>query len=437
MTSGKQSAPKYLNFSATVVAGLLILLSIRSVVFADSQSSKLDFDQGADPAQVLETVRSREDPKEISELLGKGQSLSLLPTLTSIDLPPELEEILKKIVAENPDSQQGGAGICSKVVRIPADPCVLVPPSPHCQLPSPSSNKKFSKGSVLGPFVDIILNSAVYADAAQFPPLLRMILPPPQQLLNDWDKIDAKRLELLSDAQGLDVEDQELYDDGVALLQVKETIKNRGKILDEQMAAYNEGCLGDSPTYPDDYCDAWREQYNTCVANIHNPEVECSNAKLAAWRRKYAELQPKGDVFRALAKKWEDEQIKPFIQESGKALDEAGITTVRVQAQGDDMPGGGKSVVASFVGPMCVEMGEQLLMDLKDKLTSRELAQRDVALMKAANWMRNVAAPAGGIHGPWAYSGGFHNPDPEPKNARIDVEVKRGHAFLYCPATKK
>ena len=433
MTSGKQSAPKYLNFSATVVAGLLILLSIRSVVFADSQSSKLDFDQGADPAQVLETVRSREDPKEISELLGKGQSLSLLPTLTSIDLPPELEEILKKIVAENPDSQQGGAGICSKVVRIPADPCVLVPPSPHCQLPSPSSNKKFSKGSVLGPFVDIILNSAVYADAAQFPPLLRMILPPPQQLLNDWDKIDAKRLELLSDAQGLDVEDQELYDDGVALLQVKETIKNRGKILDEQMAAYNEGCLGDSPTYPDDYCDAWREQYNTCVANIHNPEVECSNAKLAAWRRKYAELQPKGDVFRALAKKWEDEQIKPFAASAAQAIAGQKFTTVRLQAQRGtliEVPNGSKA--RSVPGVMYLSQGLSLLNEFWAGLTPSQQNVRRKAILNVRSYMEKASA-SGGL-GPTPQIP-FYDQEPHSSNdPRIDLQVIRGLAFVPDPS---
>jgi len=432
MISRRQSAPKYPNSSATVVAGLLIFLSIRLAAFAETQPSKLDFDQGAEPAQVLDTVRSRENSKEFSELIGKGQSLSLLPILKSIDLPPELEGIFRRFAAENPDSQQGSAEICSKVVRIPADPCALVPPSPQCQLPSPSSNKQRSKGSVLGPFVDIILNSVVYADAAQFPPLLRMILPPPQQLLNDWDKIDAKRLELLSDAQGLDVEDQELYDDGVALLQVKETIKNRGKILDEQMAAYNEGCLGDSPTYPDDYCDAWREQYNTCVANIHNPEVECSNAKLAAWRRKYAELQPKGDVFRALAKKWEDEQIMPFARKAETALAEGGMTSVVVQAQGGGLQ---KSVKKNVFRPVTVGEGFEMMDALWQQLTDTERKTRDKAIAQARDFVLETSV-VGGVVAPPKVERNFHNPDVNPSDARIDVVIWRGRAFVSTPALR-
>ena len=41
--------------------------------------------------------------------------------------------------------------------------------------------------------------------------------------------------------------------------------------------------------------------------------------------------------------------------------------------------------------------------------------------------------PAGGIQGP-AGNMPFYNDDPSPKNARIDIQVIRGRAFVNCPA---
>ena len=131
----------------------------------------------------------------------------------------------------------------------------------------------------------------------------------------------------------------------------------------------------------------------------------------------------------------ESQRVIPFSNAAKKALEEDGArrTTVRFQAQGDDMIPGKYHNADVALPSLCLEAAEQTLKELVGMLTAAELRRRDQAIQRAFHWMRSVAMPAGGIQGP-AGNMPFYNDDPSPKNARIDIQVIRGRAFVNCPA---
>lgn len=282
-------------------------------------------------------------------------------------------------------------------------------------------------GYLFGPWQPKILGNEDYKKAQDYPSLIELLLPPVRDPLKaNWHDIETVRGDLLANAANLEPVDRQLYQDGVNLDNDAVGLNKQRDDLNAEVAQYNSQCAG-KPSNPT--CDNWRTDLLRRMGILQGL-INQHNDNFAAWKTKVDELQSEGTTLDGKIISW-GASIGAFILNAENALENNGITTVRVQAQGDDMPGGGKSRVVSVAGPMCVEMGEQLLAELKSILTNSELKQRGEALGAAANWMRSAAA-SGGILGP-APSKSFYNSNPDPKNARIDVEVKRGRAFVNCP----
>lgn len=124
-----------------------------------------------------------------------------------------------------------------------------------------------------------------------------------------------------------------------------------------------------------------------------------------------------------------------FSKETRVEVLDTGETHVVFQAQGDDIPGHGKSFHVRLPIPyLCVEAGEQALMELRQMLTDSEYRRRNQAIVKAGAWMRKTAN-TGGLQGPQE-NFPFYNDNREPHNARIDIEIWRGKAFVHCPVAK-
>jgi hypothetical protein len=93
---------------------------------------------------------------------------------------------------------------------------------------------------------------------------------------------------------------------------------------------------------------------------------------------------------------------------------------VRLQAQGSNLQ---KAVTFDQQEPVTAAQALQGLEQLKGRLTRRELAMRDQALLKAAAWIA-AAARVGGAEPPG--KSGFTNRGVRGRVAGIDVEILRG-----------
>lgn len=103
----------------------------------------------------------------------------------------------------------------------------------------------------------------------------------------------------------------------------------------------------------------------------------------------------------------------------------------RLQVQGDDM----KPELSwpwartKSQGPLPGDLALQQLAILRGKCNKKQLAQRDQAFKKAQRFIEN-AMKTGGIQTPPKVQKTFQNsPPPDPKNARVDIEVWEGTAF--------
>lgn len=287
-------------------------------------------------------------------------------------------------------------------------------------------------GFLFGPWQPKIFSHEGYKKAQEYPPLIEFLSPPVRDPLKvKWQDIEKVRGALLADAAILEPVDQKLYQAGVALDEEADRLNGERDDLHTEIDQYNSQCAG-RPSTPS--CERWRADL-VWRSDVLQGKIARHNENIVVWRRKAAELEGEGKKLDERIVSW-GATVGAFAMAVETALSDAGVTTVRVQAQGDDIPRGGKSRVASVVGNMCVEMGEQLIVELRDILTSSELIPRGEAFGAAANWMRNVAAPVGGIPGP-SPSKSFRNANPVPKNARIDVEVMRGRAFVFCQSVGK
>lgn len=328
------------------------------------------------------------------------------------------------------------AAIERSTKEIGSYPCEAIPP---LQEPPPAQGllqcPGRAKGPLYGPFLPLVLNNARYTEASAYPPLLQQ-LPPDvgAPLLRDWAAIDAEKTDLESVARPLDADDDKVSVELDRLNAWDSRIKRRGELIDEEAARYAAACLG-RPLPPDQlqYCRGWQQRLNQCI-DAHNAEADRSDAYYAGWLTRRDTVKSRGDAFKVKVNAWVDAKIVPFIAAATKATDDAGRTTVRIQAQGDDIPDrGGYSVSIDQLRPICLGDGLRGLASVQARLNNRQFAARDQALLKAERFMRNAAAN-GGV-GP--SENNFKNVPADPPNARIDVTVFRGLAFVDCSAASR
>ncbi|NJN74458.1 MAG: hypothetical protein HC799_17530 [Limnothrix sp. RL_2_0] len=106
----------------------------------------------------------------------------------------------------------------------------------------------------------------------------------------------------------------------------------------------------------------------------------------------------------------------------------------RIQAQGDDIDRhtqGGYSRAWAKEASITRDEGICFLEELEQECQPRELARRTKAFLKAKNFIRR-AAQGGGV-GPESQPPSFIDQKNDIKNARVDIEIRKGLAFIPPP----
>lgn len=287
--------------------------------------------------------------------------------------------------------------------------------------------------------VERVQNSEPYAAALEYPPLIEVLEPADRDPLRaEWQIINTERTGLLSEANALETEDWKLYERAVAIDQNAERLNFRQEKLSIEIDNFNRQCTG-RPLPPDEYetCVRWRTDLRRRL-DEHNAEVVQHNNIVEQWRREAADLinrvgatlsettKQKNVSFIPRVIAWEQQKITPFIDRAVKALRRAQMTSVRVQAQGGGLE---LSVKKNELRPVTLIEGNSMLDELWLQLSPRQQEQRVFAFEQARAFMLETAA-VGGVTAPPKVSRSFHNPNTDPHDARVDVEIFRGRAFV-------
>ncbi|MBI4655164.1 MAG: hypothetical protein HY746_00300 [Elusimicrobia bacterium] len=149
-----------------------------------------------------------------------------------------------------------------------------------------SLQKEFSKGGpgyFHGPYPPWVLDNSHYKYALKYPPQLQQHEHPvAQQLLVEWNSIEAIKGTLLNEAYALNSRDSGLYQELVLLQNEREALKQEIGKFNAEVVAYNQQCAGQPVNQ---YCtnwsnriEAWRADLTKRV-NIHNQKVESFNIR--------------------------------------------------------------------------------------------------------------------------------------------------------------
>ena len=283
-----------------------------------------------------------------------------------------------------------------------------------------------------GHWQQFILNDAYRPAALERLPLIEALpsdLRDPLKL--KWADIESVRAKLLTAAASLEAVDKTLYSDAVVLDQNAENLEKQGELLRQEVRDFNDACV-DRPLPPDQHqrCLRWQADLKARIG-LYNQKVERHNLQVEAWKKRAGEVQDKGDVISGKTREW-SASIGAFILLADNAIDGNKANRVTVQAQGK-MPPVEKSVSVITANPLCKEAGLAMLDELWEKLTTSERAERDEAIDKARNWIRGC--PAAGVSAPIDQQ--FYNRNPRDPQARIDIVVHKGTAFVTCPCCSK
>lgn len=374
-----------LKRAAVFLAGVAFSLALTQ---AHAQPPKIDFDQGVDASQVLETLRNRTPIIAIN----KG---TLIPLLTAL---------------------------------------------------------KDSDFSVTGPIsgLDLVARieqSEPYKNALQYPPLIEVLDPVDRDpLMAAWKEINTIRAALLSEADSLEKEDLRLYERAVVIDRNADRLNLRAEKLSAEIDNFNRQCTG-RPLPPGEYeaCLRWQNDLTRRLRE-HEAEVLQHNKNVEKWRAEAADFRKrvgtsskgtpkqKNVSFLGRGLAWEHLKIGPFSNTSAAAARRSNVTRVTIEAQGRNPPVQ-KSVSLVTKEPVCKSVGEGMLGNLLSQLTESELADRDEAFAKAYGWIRGL--PAGGISAPPPKQKTFQNENRRDPQARIDINVWAGTAFITCPCCSK
>ena len=193
------------------------------------------------------------------------------------------------------------------------------------------------KGRVIG--VDLngrIRDSAPYNEALKYPPLIEDLPPTVRDPLKaDWAALNATRNELIGDANSLENEDAQLYQEGLEIDRNADALDRRRAQLEAEVDQFNRSCTG-RPLPPDEYnrCLAWRNDLTGRI-NQYNADVDAHNNRFDAWRTKALDLKRRAGTaskqrkapptpanpFLVQVRSWELSKVNPFINRAKEALE--------------------------------------------------------------------------------------------------------------------
>ena len=317
-----------INRLAKIGSAAMAFMALAIVLIpVSAEPPKLDFDQGVDAAQILKDIRQQIPLEPIDKTL-------LIPALSA---------------TKEPDFVITGAVI----------------------------------GMDLRARID---QSEPYRTAAQYPPLIENLPPEVRDPLKaEWAGISTIWTGLTSEADGLEGEDDRLYARAEALDRNAQRLERQGQTLKNEIDNFNRQCVG-RPLPPDEYqtCLRWRDNLQQRIRG-HNAEVEQHNNAVFQWRSEVTDLRRRAGTESAAGKQkaspWlprvigvEGQRLIPFSNAAKKALEEDGArrTTVRFQAQGDDMIPGKYHNADVALPSLCLEGAEQTLKELVGRLTAAE-----------------------------------------------------------------
>lgn len=319
-------------------------------------------------------------------------------------------------------------------------------------LPAIQWAKAKSTAPLKGPITDIdtvarVKNSAPYEASVQYPPLIALLEPAERAPLEaEWRIINRERASLLAEADAFENEEWTLYDRAVAIDRNAERLNDRADKLSTEIDNFNRQCTG-RPLPPGEYnaCLRWKNDLERRLGE-HEAEVTQHNAAVDQWRREAADLRnrvgttgsntrpSKNISFMRRVAAWEQGKINPFIDRASQAIQRGRITRVTIEAQGENPPVQ-KSVKLVTKDTVCKETGEGMLGELLAQLTDSERDERDEAFVKAYEWIRS--RPAAGESAPPPVRKTFQNTNRRDPQARVDINIWAGTAFVTCPCCSK
>ncbi len=271
-----------------------------------------------------------------------------------------------------------------------------------------------------------IINHPAYITGKEYPPQLEVLEPAIKDPLKvEWSGIESEKSGLTSESGKIDSDDTTLGQEASVLNRDRATLEQKKQTLSQDIDRYNAECTG-RPLPPDEYnaCQARRSALLTRIDQL-NKEIDAFNVRVEAWNGKLATLKSRSRTLDGNISRWAD-RINQFVKTAEDALRNAQITRVRVQAQGGGLEA---SVTLNVPRPVTLREGFTMLDQLWAQLTPTQRDQRKDAFDQARAFMRQTAA-VGGVLAPPPVTRSFSNPNPNPPDARVDVEIFRGRAFV-------
>ena len=287
--------------------------------------------------------------------------------------------------------------------------------------------KKSNKTGIYVPSLGAgILRNPTYLSAKEYLPQLELLEPQVREPIKaEWTAIEGEKDQLYSESSKIDATDDQLYQATFPLNQEKASLEQKQDVLNGDIDRYNSDCAN-RPLPPDEY-NACQTRRAALVERIQrlNVEIDAYNAKVEAWQRNLASLKSRSAALEGRIPPWL-EKTGRFAKTAEDALSKAQITSVRVQAQGGGLE---ESVKMNVPRPVTLSEGNRMLDELWLKLSPTQQQQRVDAFLQARVFMRETSV-VGGVTAPPKVSRSFSNNNPNPPDARVDVEIFRGRAFV-------
>lgn len=428
---------------ATIMALQVILHGYLSVAGAIEP----DFDQHISASDLLR--QARED-------LGlKGEKERELPGIRPFNSPTSqiprtsyaVDVLRAKTGSDSSINVRRGVSEPSSTVDIkqvaPGEifPCISYPPRKTSEIPqdeyhrcSPDAScptledvaKELGAASRQNRFFEELFPKVAfnenYLHARTLPEPLRLIGDEGEPFLKEFLGIQAERCELLKETKVGDCQDPALYHEAELIEQWTNTINERFSLMEQNRAAYNRACFGESRPA---YCDGWFSRGQQCVDD-HDAEIEIYNKTDEDWAERFQLLDQKKQDQTIKVQNWDARTIT-FVQ-SGETVLKDKVSTLRLQSQeGKDPPTTTKFL--HMKGIISKTNALRLLDNLWSAMTPVERRERPNAFQCAQTYMKR--APSDGIPAFTKYP--CYEGNDRTHGPRIDIEVLRGRAMADDP----
>lgn len=346
----------------------------------------IDFDKGVDGTGIIEKAQKQGRMR---------RARPLHPLLELIKQSPELESIrLRYPAAGNVDAAEfkepatpkgrlplptlgcdrmppgrddpGGATPSLCITNKQNNQARLAPSSPNFgpvtgpYEPLPRDNEEYKQSITLKEKLGTAGEGLVAAVAALESGKDRSIPGPVRNaLLTRWFALDQERTNLIIASRPLDADDEALSQFASRLNTWLDRIRARKQILDSNVSDYNRICLG-RPLPEDEFkqCEDFRLRYKSC-AEAHNASLAERNRLTGLWQDNRKCLEARGTDFRTAVLNWMNQIIKPWINDTTQALENACDRLVSVSAAAQPATIAPRKIAALIARPMYADSGEK------------------------------------------------------------------------------